>query len=71
MHTIDPRHYSENGRRAHTRFTDFLKFVFILLDMNFLLDPLNVCRTYIFYAKLISSQAMSYRYYYFGLAFCI
>jgi hypothetical protein len=32
----------------------FLKFVFILLDIgpaprNFLLDPLNFCRTYIFY----------------------
>jgi hypothetical protein len=37
--------------------TDFLKFVFILLDIgpaprNFLLDPLNFCRIYIFYAKL-------------------
>ena len=37
--------------------TDFLKFVFILLDIgpaprNFLLDPLNFCRTYIFYVKL-------------------
>jgi hypothetical protein len=33
--------------------SDFLKFVFILLDIgpaprNFLLDPLNFCRTYIF-----------------------
>ena len=37
--------------------TDFLKFVFILLDIgpapsNFLLDPLNFCWTYIFYVKL-------------------
>ena len=36
---------------------DFLKFVFILLDIgpaprNFLLDPLNFCLTYIFYVKL-------------------
>jgi hypothetical protein len=36
---------------------DFLKFVFILLDIgpaprNFLLDPLNFCRTYIYYVKL-------------------
>jgi hypothetical protein len=36
---------------------DFLKFIFILLDIgpalrNFLLDPLNFCRTYIFYVKL-------------------
>jgi hypothetical protein len=36
---------------------DFLKFVFILLDIgpaprNFLLDPLNFCWTYIFYVKL-------------------
>ena len=35
----------------------FLKFVFILMDIgpaprNFLLDPLNFCRTYIFYVKL-------------------
>jgi hypothetical protein len=57
MHTIDPRHYSENGRRAHTRFTDFLKFVFILLDigpapMNFLLDPLNFAGPTFFYVKL-------------------
>ena len=36
---------------------DFLKFVFILLDIGpaprkFLLVPLNFCRTYIFYVKL-------------------
>ena len=52
---------------------DFLKFVFILLVIgpaarNFLLDPLNFCRTYIVYVKLFLSQAMSYRYYYFSLA---
>jgi hypothetical protein len=55
------------------RIADFLKFVFILLDIgptprNFLLDPLNFCRTYIFYVKLFYSQATSYRYYYFSLA---
>jgi len=38
--------------------TDFLKFVFILLDIgpaprNFLLDPLNFCRTYIFLCKIV------------------
>jgi hypothetical protein len=37
--------------------SDFLKFVFILLDIgpaprNFLLNPLNFCLTYIFYVKL-------------------
>ena len=39
------------------RYSDFLKFVFILFDIgpaprNSLLDPLNFCRTYIFYVKL-------------------
>jgi hypothetical protein len=42
---------------------DFLKFVFILLDIGpaprkFLLDPLNFCRTYIFYVKLSMSSKM-------------
>jgi hypothetical protein len=38
--------------------TDFLKFVFILLDIgpatrNFLLDPLNFFQTYIFYVIVL------------------
>jgi hypothetical protein len=67
---IDPDCGLHMTKRSHP---DFLKFVFILLDIgptprNFLLDPLNFCRTYIFYVKLFYSQATSYRYYYFSLA---
>jgi hypothetical protein len=41
---------------------DFFKFVSILPDMgpaprNFLLDPLNFCRTYIFLCKIVLKQS--------------
>ena len=54
------RHRLEAGRRSES-YTDFLKFVFILLDIgpaprNFLLDPLNFCRTYIFYINCFKAK---------------